>query len=55
MLHPATTCNGELNSLGDETRRCDLRPAVQRANDYTTPLQGKLKANEFIFNIRYEL
>ena len=25
------------------------------ANNYTTPLQGKLKANEFLFNIRYEL
>jgi opacity protein-like surface antigen len=24
-------------------------------NNYTTPLQGKLKANEFLFNIRYEL
>jgi len=23
--------------------------------NYTTPLQGKLKANEFVFNIRYEL
>lgn len=25
------------------------------ANNFTTPLQGKLKANEFLFNIRYEL
>jgi opacity protein-like surface antigen len=24
-------------------------------NNYTTPLQGKLRANEFLFNVRYEL
>jgi opacity protein-like surface antigen len=25
------------------------------ANNYTTPIEGKLKANEFLFNVRYEL
>ncbi len=25
------------------------------ANNFTTPLEGKLKANEFLFNVRYEL
>jgi opacity protein-like surface antigen len=25
------------------------------ANNFTTPIEGKLKANEFLFNVRYEL
>jgi hypothetical protein len=25
------------------------------ANNFTTPLEGKLKANEFLLNVRYEL
>lgn len=44
----------DLGDLKTDAGAATSGQAFNNAN-YTTPLQGKLRANEFVFNVRYEL